>query len=68
MISNLLIFLGIGVPGMIFWLWMLIDCVIYEQVEENERLTWILIILFTPLIGAATYYVVKRPKRLAGVT
>ncbi|MBN1134491.1 MAG: PLDc N-terminal domain-containing protein [Methanosarcinaceae archaeon] len=67
MISYLLIFLEIGVLCMLFWFWMLIDCLIYEQVEGNERFTWFLIILFTPLIGAITYYIVKRPKRLAGV-
>ena len=38
--------------GTIFWIWMLIDCATRESNEGNERIVWILILLFTHVIGA----------------
>ena len=49
--------------GMTFWVWMLIDCVTRESNEGNERIVWVLILLFTHVIGAAIYYFVRRPRR-----
>ena len=47
-----------------FWIWMLIDCVKNEPSEGNEKIIWILIIIFTHFIGALIYYFVRRPQRL----
>ena len=51
--------------GTIFWIWMLIDCATRESNEGNERIIWILILLFTHVIGAVVYYFVRRPRRFA---
>jgi hypothetical protein len=61
----LLVILGIGVLGTAFWIWMLIDCVMKEPSEGNERLVWVVIVVFTHIIGAAIYFFVRRPKRIA---
>jgi hypothetical protein len=61
----LLIVFGIGVLGTAFWIWMLIDCVMKEPSEGNERLVWVVIVVFTHIIGAAIYFFVRRPKRIA---
>ncbi len=47
----------------IFWLWMLIDCAVKEP-SVTGKLAWILIILFTNVIGALIYYVIRRPARI----
>ncbi len=59
-----LFFLGIGVAGTAFWIWMLVECVTRESSEGNDKLVWILVILFTHLLGALIYLIVRRPKRI----
>ena len=61
------VFFGIMVLGTIFWIWMIIDCATKEASEGNERLVWIIIIVFTHLIGAAIYFFVRRPTRKAQI-
>ncbi|MDK2826781.1 MAG: hypothetical protein PWQ63_1476 [Methanolobus sp.] len=61
----LLIFVfGFGIIGTLFWLWMLIDCATKEPSEGNDKLIWIIIIVFTHVLGALVYFVVRRPKRI----
>ncbi len=55
---------GIAVFVTIFWIWVLIDCVTKESSEGNDRIVWLLIILFAPVIGAVLYYFVRRPERI----
>lgn len=59
-----LFFLGIGVAGTAFWIWMLVECITRESSEGNDKLVWILVILFTHLLGALIYLIVRRPKRI----
>ncbi len=61
----LLAFLGIAVFGSILWVWMLIDCATNEPAEGNEKIVWILVIVFTHVIGALIYLLVRRPERRA---
>lgn len=53
----------IGILGTLFWIWMLIDCATKEPSEVNDKVIWILVILFTHFIGALIYYFVRRPER-----
>lgn len=55
---------GIAVFVTLFWVWVLIDCVTKESSEGNDRIVWLLIILFAPVIGALVYYFVRRPERI----
>ncbi len=57
----------ISLAGMIFWLWMLTDCASNEPSEGNDKLIWVLIILFVPLFGSLIYYFVRRPQRIKAV-
>jgi len=47
-----------------FWIWMLIDCATKEPSEGNDKVIWILIIIFTNWIGALIYFFVRRPERI----
>lgn len=46
-----------------FWIWMLVDCATKEPSAGNDKLIWILIIVFAHWIGALIYYFVRRPER-----
>jgi len=61
----LLLIFGGGVLGTIFWIWMLLDCATKEPDEGNDKLIWVLIILFTYLLGASLYFFFRRPERIS---
>ena len=59
------VFFLIGILGMIFMVWMLIDCVQRKFKKDNDRVIWVLIIVFLNWIGALVYYfVIKRNKKV----
>jgi metal-dependent HD superfamily phosphatase/phosphodiesterase len=46
-----------------FWVWMVIDCL---QNEEDNKLVWLLVLLFLHVLGAVIYWGMRyRPRRLA---
>jgi hypothetical protein len=53
----------IGLALMVFWIWMLVDCATKEPSAGNEKIVWILVIIFTHWIGALIYFLVRRPQR-----
>lgn len=59
-----LAFFGLGVVGTIFWVWMLVDCATEEPSTGTEKIVWVVIIALTHLLGAALYFLVRRPQRL----
>jgi NADH:ubiquinone oxidoreductase subunit 6 (subunit J) len=58
-------FIGVALVATLFWVWMLVDCATKEPREGSEKLVWVIIIVLTYWIGAAIYYLVRRPRRLA---
>jgi hypothetical protein len=58
------LFGGIGLLGTLFWLWMVVDCVTRESAEGNTKLGWLIVIVFTHLIGALLYFFLRRPERI----
>ncbi len=59
------LFFLLAVAGLVFWIWMIVDCATNEPSEGNDKIVWILIIVLTQIIGALIYYFVRRPKRIA---
>ncbi|HLA43925.1 MAG TPA: PLDc N-terminal domain-containing protein [Aggregatilineales bacterium] len=47
----------------IFWVWMIVDCAVNEPPNDNNKIVWILIIIFTHIIGAIIYFLIRRPQR-----
>ena len=55
------LFVALGIGLFIFWIVMLIDCAKRKFKLENDKIMWILIIIFLGWLGAIIYYfVVKR--------
>jgi hypothetical protein len=59
------VFALIGLALLAFWIWMLIDCIKNEPSTGNDKLIWVLVIVFLGWIGAAIYFFVRRPSRLS---
>lgn len=59
-----LIGLGLTILGLVFWIWMLIDCLKYEPSEGNDKVIWVLVIVLLNWVGALVYYIVRRPERI----
>jgi hypothetical protein len=59
-----LFFGALGIGATILWVWMLIDCATKEPSDGNDKIIWMLVILFTNAIGALIYYFVRRPERI----
>lgn len=55
------IFIGLVVFLVVFWIMMLVDAVSRNFKSGAEKIAWVLIIIFLHILGAAIYYfVVKR--------
>ena len=46
--------------ALIFWLWMLIDCIMNQRLSGSQRIVWVLVIIFLNGLGALIYYFVGR--------
>ncbi len=52
-----------SIGALILWIWAIIDCLTRTSLKTEEKILWILVLLFTHWIGAIVYYfVVKRPQ------
>ena len=60
-----MLFAALMVGATVFWVLMIVECATKEPAEGNDKLIWILIIVFTHWIGALIYYFVRRPQRIA---
>ncbi|MEA3307258.1 MAG: PLD nuclease N-terminal domain-containing protein [Elusimicrobiota bacterium] len=64
--DHLILFIVMGLLGLLMqisWLWMLIDCIRNEVNENNERVIWVLIMLFFNVLGAVAYFIFRYSKR-----
>jgi hypothetical protein len=57
--------IGTGLALFAFWVWMLIDCAQAPEDPANNRVAWILILVFTSWLGALLYFFIVRQPRLA---
>lgn len=54
----------ISIAATAFWIWMLVDCLSKEPSEGNDKIIWVLVMIFLPAIGALLYFFVRRPQRM----
>ena len=55
----------LSILSLALWIWMLVDCITNEPSGDNEKVIWILVLVFLQALGAIIYYFVRRPQRLA---
>ena len=56
---------SLGLLGSIFWIWMLAEVTTKESERGNTKMVWTGVIVFTNFVGAALYFMMRRPKRRA---
>jgi hypothetical protein len=54
-----------GVLLFAFWIWMIVDCVTNEP-PSNDKIVWVLIVIFLNWIGATVYFFARRRNRNKG--
>ena len=47
------------------WVWALVDCVTRESSDGNDRIVWLLVLIFFNVIGTIVYVFYRRPQRRA---
>jgi uncharacterized BrkB/YihY/UPF0761 family membrane protein len=57
-----LIIFALTIFVFVFWILMLIDCVKRKFKEDSEKIVWVLVIIFTGIIGALIYYFIVKVK------
>jgi len=57
------LFIG-AILATVFWIWMLVEAATKESDQGNEKIVWILVILFTNWVGALIYFLARRPTRM----
>ena len=57
---------AIGISLFVFWIWMLIDAIKNQGLKDMEKVIWVLVIIFTHIIGALIYFFIGRPKASYG--
>jgi hypothetical protein len=63
---TVMIFIIIGIVLSIFWIWMLIDCLM-SNLPSTEKLIWFLVVFFLHILGALLYYFIGRPNTTARI-
>ncbi len=60
-IFGMLIFVALSIFLFVFWILMIVDCAQRKFKQENDKIVWILILIFLSFLGAILYYfIVKR--------
>lgn len=63
MALSFLLLIVLVIPGLFFWLGVLIDC-LWKEPNSSRKWLWILAIIFGSLLGALAYLVIRRPHRI----
>jgi len=59
---GLLFFVLFGLLVLTFWVWTLLDIVKNGRLNSSEKVIWILVVFFFPLLGSLLYLAVGRKK------
>ncbi len=53
----------IGLITTIFWLWMIVDCILNTALAGTQKIIWLLVVIFLHFIGALLYFFLARGSR-----
>jgi hypothetical protein len=56
--------IAIGLLLMIFWVWMIVEVATKEPSQGNDKIVWLLVVIFIHWIGALIYFLARRPERI----
>ena len=64
LIPIFLVLVPIALAAFAFWIWMLISAIQNRGLSDNDRIIWVLVIVFLHVLGSIIYFFVGHPKRL----
>ena len=53
----------LGLLTFLMWIFALIDCLRSEFEEPNQRLVWVIVIVFVPFLGPLLYFAISKKGR-----
>jgi hypothetical protein len=53
----------LGIAALVIWVWALVDAIQNPALDSTMRIVWILVIVFTQIIGAIIFLIVGRSTR-----
>jgi heme/copper-type cytochrome/quinol oxidase subunit 2 len=62
-LAVLFFLIPLALASMVFWIWMLISAIQNQGLSDNERICWVLVIVFLHLIGALLYLIIAHRKQ-----
>ncbi len=68
MAGMMLIWVLLAIACLAIWIWALVDAMRNPALTDTMRLVWILVIVFTQIIGAVIYLVVGRSAAHRGMS
>ena len=57
----------IGLACFVFHIWMLIHAITNKGLSDGEKVLWVILIIFLPFLGTILYFIIGRPKGVAGI-
>ena len=54
----------ISLACFVFWLWMLVHAITNKGISDVEKIMWVLVIIFLPVIGSIIYFFVGKSKAI----
>lgn len=58
-----LILVPLALALTVFWIWMLISAIQNRGLTDNERIVWVLVLVFLHGLGAILYFFIGHPRR-----
>lgn len=62
--SALVLFLIIGIPLLIAWLALLVQCANASYKSDGDKIAWVLILILLGPVGAALYLIAGRARQI----
>jgi hypothetical protein len=56
----ILCIMGFIIVATVFWVWMLVDCIMNKRISDTQKIAWIIGMIFTHLLGALLYLFLGR--------
>ncbi len=50
-----------------FWIWMLIHAITNKGLRDTEKVIWVIVVIFLPVLGPILYFFLGRPKGAGGI-
>jgi hypothetical protein len=44
----------------VFWIWMLVDCIMNPRLSGTQRIVWVLVVFFLHALGGLIYFLAGR--------